>query len=202
MGLAVNELLDPRFHKRCWQTNLALRNGGGGHVSYYGPPLEHPKSHFEDNFDSGSIARGWDNLCILTCVYTIIVWRLVKSRPVIFIEVCRLILGAQCQRLQTKVVWKSMWRKTELWWHQLLRKRRHLAPETRRRISRWNAGGQWSWFGGGTSSSEFLTGAAAASLNPADGHSRSCPTNHPPPTGFVRFYFKFLPAMHASKVSV
>ena len=74
MGLGVNELLEPKFHKRCWQTNLALGNGGGGHVSYYGPPLAGtPQNHFEDYFDSGSIARGWDNLCILTCVYTIIV---------------------------------------------------------------------------------------------------------------------------------
>ena len=160
-----------------------------------------PQNHFEDNFDSGSIARGWDNLCILTCVYTFIVWKLVKSRLVIFIEVCRLILGAQ--RLQTKVVWKVCEGKQSCGDISCcVRGATWLAPETRRRISRWNAGGQWSWFGGGTSSSEFLTGAAAASLNPADGHSRSCPTNHPPPTGFVRFYFKFLPAMHASEVSV
>ena len=88
--------------------------------------------------------------------------------------------------------------KTQLWWQRCcVRGAKSVAPETRRRISRWYEETVvnvvvCSWVGGGeggTSSEEFLT--SAASLNPA-GHTRSCLTNHRPPTGFIIFYFKIL----------
>ena len=79
----------------------------------------------------------------------------------------------------------------------LLRNRRQVggawnAPSHLQMI--WGDGGQCSGLLGAGAGEEPVprNSSPAASLNPA-GHTRSCLTNHRPPTGFIIFYSNFLP---------